>query len=304
MPSIFASITDLINSPPAYLVAGGALATLVWKIFERIENVLTEGTKQEIASWLRVRSIDAALVAESLTNWPNTFTKIFDRVFGTRHLSWKCLLRSLAASSTVTVLLVMLTPLLSRHHEPVPNVAAPMKHDLLVTLMLLALTNLIPDYIALLETRVVLGYMRRKVSATWWFGLMLIDIVLTVYTAEIGATIVAGVAFNVFTGSPFQLSEFVSKLGHVLRSPLTQLRFVSRTGQWFLIYPAFLTSIWLWLYAAAGLLLRAVRQLDISFEWFNRRFDIERKPLQSIGLVAGGLVAFGYWAGVIVNHWI
>jgi hypothetical protein len=53
------------------------------------------------------------------------------------------------------------------------------------------------------------------------------------------------------------------------------------------IYPAFLTSIWLWLYAGSGFLLKAVRRFDIGLEWFNRRFDIEKKPLLSIGLVAG-----------------
>ena len=62
------------------------------------------------------------------------------------------------------------------------------------------------------------------------------------------------------------------------------------------------TSIWLWLYAGAGFLLKAARRFDIGFEWFNRRFDIEKKPLQSIGLVAGALVAMVYWAVVIVSR--
>jgi hypothetical protein len=34
----------------------------------------------------------------------------------------------------------------------------------------------------------------------------------------------------------------------------------------------------------------------------NRRFDIEKKPLQSIGLVAGVLVAVVYWAVAIVSR--
>lgn len=57
-------------------------------------------------------------------------------------------------------------------------------------------------------------------------------------------------------------------------------------------FPAFFTSIWLWLYAGSGFLLKAARRFDIGFDWFNRHFDIEKKPLQSIGLVAGALVAF------------
>ena len=79
---------------------------------------------------------------------------------------------------------------------------------------------------------------------------------------------------------------------NLLRNPLPTL----------LLFPAFFTSIWLWLYAGAGFLLKAARRLDIGFDWFSRRFDIEEKPLQSIGLVSGILVAVLYWTAVIVSR--
>jgi hypothetical protein len=62
------------------------------------------------------------------------------------------------------------------------------------------------------------------------------------------------------------------------------------------------SSFWLWLYGVAGFLLIVARRFDIGFDWFNRKFDIEKKPLQSIGLVAGALVAIVYWATVIVGR--
>jgi hypothetical protein len=34
------------------LAAGGVVAGIVWKFFERVENVLNEKTKREIAVWL------------------------------------------------------------------------------------------------------------------------------------------------------------------------------------------------------------------------------------------------------------
>jgi hypothetical protein len=49
---------------------------------------------------------------------------------------------------------------------------------------------------------------------------------------------------------------------------------------------------------------RSYSRLSIGFEWFNKKCDIEKKPLQSIGLVAGALVAIVYWAAVIVNRLI
>ncbi len=69
-----------------------------------------------------------------------------------------------------------------------------------------------------------------------------------------------------------------------------------------IFYPVFFTSIWLWLYAASGFILKAAHRFDIGFDWFNRTFDIEKKPLQSIGLVAGAIVAVGYWSAVVVSR--
>jgi len=42
------TITNLINSPPGQLVAGGVLAGIVWKFFERVEGVLKDETKRRL----------------------------------------------------------------------------------------------------------------------------------------------------------------------------------------------------------------------------------------------------------------
>jgi hypothetical protein len=54
----------------------------------------------------------------------------------------------------------------------------------------------------------------------------------------------------------------------------------------------------------SGLLLKFAEQFVLGLGWFNRHFDIEKKPLQSIGLVAGALVAVVYWAAVIVSRMV
>jgi hypothetical protein len=70
------------------------------------------------------------------------------------------------------------------------------------------------------------------------------------------------------------------------------------------VVPAFITSIWLWLYAGAGFLLKGARRFDRLVDWMNTHMDIEKKPLQSIGLVAGALVTLVYWAVVAVMRWV
>ena len=59
------------------------------------------------------------------------------------------------------------------------------------------------------------------------------------------------------------------------------------------------TSIPLWLCVFSGILLKAAQRFDVSFGWFISKADIEKKPLQSIGLVAGAMVAVVYWSAVI-----
>src|SRR5450759_5884114 len=97
MPDALTTITKLIQSPPGQLAAGAALAGIVWRFFERVEAVLTDQTKLEIAVWLV-----GVKVGQKVEPWPDTFAKVFDRVFGTKHLSWRFVFRaSLAAVATM-----------------------------------------------------------------------------------------------------------------------------------------------------------------------------------------------------------
>ena len=113
------TITKLINSPPGQLAAGGVLAGIVWKFFERVEAVLTDQTKLEISRWLRVKNVETGIVAAEAVNWPVTFAKVFDRVFGTKHLSWKCFRRSCA----VTVVVLLISKLAIDSHAGFGNIA-------------------------------------------------------------------------------------------------------------------------------------------------------------------------------------
>jgi hypothetical protein len=68
--------------------------------------------------------------------------------------------------------------------------------------------------------------------------------------------------------------------------------------------PAIWTSIVLWLYGLSGLVIRIIQRLDLGFDWFNRTFDIEEKPLSAIGLVAGSFVALFYWSWATFRHFV
>src|SRR5580704_11666646 len=96
------SVTTFINSPPGQLVAGAVLAGIVWKFFERVEAHLTDQTRFEIAVWLV-----GVQIGQKVEPWPETFATILDKVFGKKHLSWRCFLVSALTSYIIVVLLVI-----------------------------------------------------------------------------------------------------------------------------------------------------------------------------------------------------
>ena len=310
MPDTLTTVTHLINSPPGQLAAGGVLAGIVWKFFERVGGVLNEQTNRDIGRWIRVKSFETGIVADEAANWPDTFAKVFDSIFGERHLTWFCFWRSAGTSLILAFISfgIMFQNVIGRVSL----------HSLIADVELLALfypllfvTNVIPDYLSLLETRKVLWLISR--TRNTWLRIMRIvfDGAATIVIAAWGAAIFAVINSFIRQTHPFTWQH---GLGVILTYPVLLVR----NGKGFfgellrsdeglslayvMILPAFVTSIWLWLYAGAGFLLKAARRFDIGFDWFNRRFDIEKKPLQSIGLVAGALVAVVYWAVVIVSR--
>jgi hypothetical protein len=78
------TIQKLITSPPSQLVAGSVLAGIVWKFFDKVEGLLSDQTKLEIA--VSLVGIDTAA---KFHDWPIVFGKVFDRLFGLNPLSWK-----------------------------------------------------------------------------------------------------------------------------------------------------------------------------------------------------------------------
>jgi hypothetical protein len=136
-----------------------------------------------------------------------------------------------------------------------------------------------------------MNLMKKSSNPAYWTLLMLGDILFTAFFA-MTCLILVLLPLNVLNWLFRQPAMFFSAIWE------------SRQKHWFILFPAFFTSIWRWLYAGSGFILKAARRFDIGFDWFNRKFDIEKKPLQSMGLVAGPLVAVMWWTFVIVRRFV
>src|SRR5262245_7922878 len=103
MADVLAPLTDFILHPAPELMAGAALFGAVWGFFKGVDAMLNDKAKHEVASWL------LGIGADQIERWSVTFIKIFDRVFGGKHLSWQCFGRSAIASFATVAVCVAIT---------------------------------------------------------------------------------------------------------------------------------------------------------------------------------------------------
>ena len=57
------------------------------------------------------------------------------------------------------------------------------------------------------------------------------------------------------------------------------------------LWSTYFTSVWVWVYAFSGVLVSVTRPLTQGMVFFRKTFDVENKPLSSMGYVVGGSFA-------------
>ena len=68
------------------------------------------------------------------------------------------------------------------------------------------------------------------------------------------------------------------------------------------IYSTFLTSVWVWLYALSGFLVKGIAASRKGLHFLKRHLNLEEHPLRSMGFVLMFLVTAGYvvWGTALV----
>ena len=68
------------------------------------------------------------------------------------------------------------------------------------------------------------------------------------------------------------------------------------------IYSTFLTSVWLWLYALSGFLVKAFARSRKGLHFLQKHLNVEEHPLRSMGFVLMLLVTVVYvvWGAALV----
>ncbi len=159
--------------------------------------------------------------------------------------------------------------------------------------LLFGCINLIPDYISLSETRIVLDLIRKSTSKLAVIGLLLLDAGLTIAIAAFSITLIYFLLFgdsisSILSGlwsHGFKLSAFDKGDG---------------THGWFL-YSTFFTSVWIWLYLFSGAVVRTYTFLINKMGRTVSLLDISGKPFRSLGVVGIIVVTFIFCIAPIVR---
>lgn len=287
------------------LTAWLALVGSVWALFAVAEEHVSRQSRAQITAWLRCQRLP----------WPATFVAVCDSVFGTPYVSVPCFLRACVASHITAFLALSLSGV----YYPGTSASILLVLFLYAPLLIgsLALVNVLPGYAALLVNRFLLQYLSRRYSP----GRLGIWLVLASAATLTLAIIACGLGF---------LVVFANGQAHLLRRPVTWIvgyvEFVLKSaagstsalqeavrlqpvivpgiafpsfGIWF--YAPCFPLVWVWLYVLSGTLIRYATAWGIlpapGGAW--GLFDIDTRPLHTLGAVAAGLVSVVYWTAVL-----
>lgn len=299
-----------------YLVLGVGL----FGLFALGDRRIDEDTKRVIAGWLGRKAPADASEDGAPHDWAAAFLRWFDRVFGVREVNvplvgrlylprlWRSILASFLALLVLSIVWFLHKETLSRQLR----FESPSRHDfdelsilLIVYGSATLVTNWIPDYLSLIQSRWIMERMASAKSAGKRLGLLLVDALMTVAIAfgaiyiglrlclplvEDRLTIEIGCFTTELLGFDDAWEIFVAGLR--FESPPATLNY-DASGIY--IYSTFLTSLWVWIYLLVGLCMRAVVALRAPAA-VARETLRDRRPLLSMGLVA--VMAFSglFWA--------
>ncbi len=257
----------------------------LWFLFEKAEHALLESTRSKVVRW--VETVD---IKGSVGSIPSQFGLLFDRVFGDKHWTLSCFLRSCIASvSFVAVCFALLGPLgIGAEDGAEPNSAMQLAGSILFGALMF---NVIPDFFSLLETRWLLGRVQQRMRVRW---ILVLDAVITLLIFLVTTlAVLLFLSLGVFKGAgvggqsdAYMAGRFI---GEMISNPTLALAIFAST---------FFTSVWLWLYAASVPISRVLVRMGGGVGFLLKITDVEKQPFRSMGFTSVVIVSLLFLVGL------
>jgi hypothetical protein len=280
----------------AYCVAWAGIISGIWLLFSKAEETLKPEVRTAISNWLSNLNPGG-----KSTNWPTTFAAVFDNVFSKKLSSFRCILISYIVSIIAVIILTIIW--LAINPEGFYFVfKADVKTKILQCLLFLCMFNFSADFFSLLVTRYIISKMSKTSSTTKTIGYLAIDfsvtIIVFVVVAEAFLFFVAMLHSYFpkwYTSRGHEVFEYKQMIAYLIELFQYGIFFkssddsVPTLGVYF--YSTFFTSIWVWVYVMSGLAVKVGVMSSELLISTRRIFDIEKKPLRSMGYVCMVIVS-------------
>lgn len=288
------------------ITATVTVLALFWKADEFFSNEMIEA--------LSTKLTDLKLSKKKL-DWTEYFSGIFDRIFTKDHLSLRCFLFSCLFSILflfiITLLMIATTELRAVFIE---LLRVANKSGAMFAISWIFFTNIFADYLSLLETRIILKYLKNP-NIIGTAVLLTIDFLMTtiIYFLMYFASycILFIVVFSI--GNDLLNSQFPIIISGLLEiAPKLFQSFIGLISMALLfetfsfhneealllisIYTTYFTSIWIWLFLASWVLTALITRLSNVLRILQWALPIRTKPLRALGVVSASLVALVYLA--------
>ena len=244
---------------------------------------------------------------DTVTRWPSVFIEMFDSIFGKRHFTWKCFWRSCVASLVAVVICTLIYMWMWPDYRPTAT-DYTVRHYIMSVLGLAIIVNFIPDYVSLLETRLILRLLSGK-RAKWtaMCTALIADFLATAVILQLG---LFGFAFLVLSlsGETAELYE----IGLIERMVYTAELFtleplVGLDGKTLgyslgiFVWSTYFTSVWLWLYALATFAGKLLLPILNRIQKGKKYFDLDNKPYLALGWLSVVIITVLFALGAVVK---
>jgi hypothetical protein len=283
----------------------GTCITLIAGIayyYERWERFAKEEERGIYRRWLRQPSLGKGI----MPSWPRAFLILFDRIFGKRHFSWKCI-RNSFLTSLIFVTFIFLLKLIIFNLDIEGTFRNKSVRAIAAFFILPIFPNFIVDYIALMKSRFVI----HKLSKYYPKGTILnvliipIDLFINFMISSLAFVVLFYIA-DFFVGGSGSVHNFLIYDDHdpknivilgqgkiqihrgLLETYLDVVANQDALGTFF--YATFFTSLWIWLFALSGFVIRQLRRIDEWMKHINLRRLVDEKAMSKEPIACYGYI--------------
>jgi len=259
--------------------AGAAtLAAAIYAACSSAEKAARPEALKDIGRLLQDSSWERSAQPSAVIEW------VFVWTFGERHFSWKCVRRSIEATTIFVATFSLMLAMWSRLSGS--EIWSLLSDDPWYIALEFVLVAVLPDYFALAKSRFLIKRATRPRQAGYKLAILIVSDIC----ASLAISGVFLVAYLAIVPLPLFGPTGTAKYDTVVLSvTLTYCAFALST---------LATSAWLILIVLSTAIIKLLSPLHRFATWF---LDVAKHPVKSIGIVAGTLVMVGSAAWSVIR---